>query len=151
MESYKLQISEWSTTTSSIRSSSISREGGRTPVYVDGFIEELSTSASLEGGTYAKDFRTEKSTPRFSQPDNEADFPADWIQYITDHAWVFNDIKSFAAFVGTAWGLYEKFKPKGSAVKDATMTVFVGGKPISIKKGEDIEEIARRARADDTR
>jgi hypothetical protein len=32
------------------------------------------------------------------------------------------------------------------------MTVFIGGKPvISIKKGDDIEEVARRARADDIR
>jgi hypothetical protein len=92
VENYKLQISEWHTSTQGIRSSSVEKRRSRTPEYIDGFTEELSNSASTEGGTYTRNFRTRTHSPRTQRfnRDSEADFPADWIQYITDHAWVFN-------------------------------------------------------------
>jgi hypothetical protein len=144
METYKLEMYQGMTITEGIGSRS-----SRNPAYTDGFIEELSRAASSTGGTYTSHSTMEQKEHAYS--DDAPQSPADWISYITAHAWLFDDLKNFAAFIGTAWGLYEKFKPNGSDIKTTTMTVFIGQRPILIKQGEDIEEIIRRARADDTR
>jgi hypothetical protein len=153
MQTYKLVITEARSLYHDVRRSSGESTFIRTPEYTAGFIEELTKAASNHGGTHHSNSIKEKKSIKSAESefwDNTAEAPADWITYIREYSWLFNDIKNFAGFIGTAWGLYEKFKPKGTETKNATMTVFIGRRPITIKQGEDIEEIVNRARADDT-